>query len=200
MKILVFTDVHGDPKIIKKLIELSKKVDLMICCGDITYFSHKLDKILSIFNKTKKKLLIIPGNHESEQDIEKADKKYKYIININKKSYSINGLLFLGYGAGCFSIDDKEFENTTKKFKKLIKKDSKIILVTHAPIYNTKTDYLPWWTGKNKHRGNKSIRKFIEKYQPKFAFCGHFHENLGKKDKIKNTYVVNPGYGKIIVI
>lgn len=200
MKILVFTDIHGDKKLLKKIVELSKKVDLMVCCGDITNFGHDLDKILGILDKTGKRLLIITGNHETEASIKKACNKSDNVISIDRKPHYKGGFLFLGYGGGCFSMNDKVFESVGKKFNRLIKKDSKVILITHAPIYNTKTDYLPNYDGKNKHRGNKSLRKFIEKVKPKFVFCGHFHENFGKKDKIGESYIVNPGYGKIIVI
>ena len=200
MKILVFTDVHGNKELIKRLVILSQKVDLMVCCGDISNFGYKLDYILSVFNKTVKKLLIIPGNHESSKNIEMASKKYNNIINVHKKIYFIEDYLFLGYGGGGFSKEDKGFEEFIYKTKKVIKDNPKIILITHAPVYNTKTDYLPLWDGNDKHRGNNSIRRFVEKFNVKFAFCGHFHENLGKKDKIKESYIINPGFGKIIVI
>lgn len=38
MKILVFTDVHGVFTILKKIAKKSQKVDLLVCCGDISNF------------------------------------------------------------------------------------------------------------------------------------------------------------------
>ena len=42
------------------------------------------------------------------------------------------------------------------------------------------------------HVGSKSVRKFIEKYQPLIGLHGHIHESFAS-DKIGNTVVVNPG-------
>ena len=77
----------------------------------------------------------------------------------------------------------------------MIKKENKIILVTHAPPYKTKIDEI--W---GEHAGNKSIRKFIEQTKPVLAVSGHLHECVGG-DMIRKTRVINPGYkGKVIVL
>ena len=107
-----------------------------------------------------------------------------------------DGHLFMGYGGGGFGFTDKNFEKIAERFKRLIREDDKVILVTHAPPYGTKTDKI----GKE-HCGNKSIRKFIEKEKPDLAICGHIHECAGKEDKIGKTKIVNPGWkGKILEI
>ncbi len=70
-------------------------------------------------------------------------------------------------------------------------------MLSHAPVYGTKLDYLEGLG----HRGNKSLRKVILDIKPKIALCGHLHENAGKIDKAGITIVLNPGpLGKIIEI
>jgi hypothetical protein len=200
MKILCFVDIHGNIESLKKLVERAKKddIDLVICAGDISVFGDKLGKLIEICSKIKKPFLIIHGNHESEEEISKACRPFNNCINIHKAGFSGADFTVLGYGGGGFSKIDKKFEKVSKVFKKIIKEKGKekIILVTHAPPYNTKVDMI----GKNPV-GNKSIRDFITEVKPDLVICGHLHENAGKQDKIGKTLVINPGYkGKIITL
>ncbi len=67
MKILAAGDIHGDTILAKKLATRAKKekVDLVILCGDLTHFEQSTENIIGPFVKNNKKVLIIPGNHES---------------------------------------------------------------------------------------------------------------------------------------
>jgi Icc-related predicted phosphoesterase len=198
MKILAFVDSHGNVTALKKLVERAKKqdIDLVICAGDISVFGDKLKKLISLFKNIKKPFVIIPGNHEDNSEVTKACKPFQNCVNIHKKAFRGKGSVIFGYGGGGFSLVDKKFEKIAEKFKTKIKNKEKVILVTHAPPYNTKVDKI----GKNPV-GNKSIRKFILEAKPHLAICGHLHENAGKIDTIGRTKVVNPGYkGKIIEI
>ncbi len=47
-----------------------------------------------------------------------------------------------------------------------------------------------WW---GKHAGSKMILEYIKRYKPKYVFCGHIHEAVGKA-KIGKTEVYNLGY------
>lgn len=200
MKLLAFVDIHGSLKAIKKIAEKAKKSkpDLLICAGDLTIFEQGLDYLLHRLDKIGLPLLIIHGNHELDNDLKKVCSLFKNPVFLHKKSYEAKDCLFLGYGGGGFSLVDREFIKTAKKFEEKIKKNKnkKIILVTHAPPYNTKVDMIM-----EQHCGNKSIRQFITKVKPDLVITGHLHENAGKEDKVGKTKIVNPGpFGKIIKI
>ncbi|MBS3101155.1 metallophosphoesterase [Candidatus Woesearchaeota archaeon] len=201
MKILAFTDIHGSLTALRRIQQKvkSQKPDLLVCAGDVSIFEHGIAGVLRRLNKLNKKIIIIHGNHEDIHTFAKLAKIFKNIIFIHRSSYTENGVLFIGYGGGGFSIVDKGFEKTAKeKFKDIIKNhhDKKIILITHAPPYKTRLDKLI-----QGHCGNKSIRHFVEKNKVDLLICGHLHENFGKEDKIKRTKIINPGpFGKIIVI
>ena len=201
MKILAFTDIHGSLTALRRIQQKvkSQKPDLLVCAGDVSIFEHGIAGVLRRLNKLNKKIIIIHGNHEDIHTFATLAKIFKNIIFIHRSSYTENGVLFIGYGGGGFSIVDKGFEKTAKeKFKDIIKNhhDKKIILITHAPPYKTRLDKLI-----QGHCGNKSIRHFVEKNKVDLLICGHLHENFGKEDKIKRTKIINPGpFGKIIVI
>ena len=200
MKILTFVDLHGNIGSLRKIVERGKKddIDLVICAGDISVFGDKLNKLVEMCSKMKKPFLMIHGNHESEEEIDKACRPFETCVNIHRAGFSGPDFTVLGYGGGGFNKVDKGFEKAAKIFKKILKQRQghKIILVTHAPPYNTAVDRI----GKNPV-GNKSIREFIVSAKPDLVICGHLHENAGKKDKIGKTLVINPGYkGKIIAL
>ena len=200
MKILAFTDIHLSTIALNKIKSKIKNQnpDLLVCAGDLSIFEEGLGIILNKLSKLKKKVLLIHGNHETDIVMRKLCKKYGNLVFIHKGYYKYNNHIFLGYGGSGFSLREPGFYIIGKKFRKLIKKnhDKKIIFITHAPPYGTKADLIV-----GEHCGNKTFRDFIMKNKVDLHICGHLHENFGKKDKLKNTEIINPGpYGKIIKI
>ncbi|MDP7179688.1 MAG: metallophosphoesterase [Candidatus Woesearchaeota archaeon] len=200
MKILAFTDTHGSMKAMKEIAEkaVKEKVDLLVCAGDVSIFEQGLEYLLQRFDKIGIPMLIIPGNHETEEELEKVSSKFENINHIQGKHYERDDVLFFGYGGGGFSIVDPDFVKKGKEFEEKIKKSGvkKVVLVTHAPPHNTKIDRLS-----KESVGNKSIRQFIDKVKPVLVISGHLHENAGKEDKVGKTKVINPGpFGKVLNI
>ncbi len=194
MRLLLFTDLHGSEKNIKKLKKKLKNIDAVVCAGDVSIFEEDLRKLLSKLNSFKVPVIMVHGNHEDKSNLEKACSKFKNIKFLHNKTESLDDIIFLGYGGGGFAKKDSKFEKSMKKFRDL--KGKKFVLVTHAPPYATKLDELM-----EGHCGSASIRKFIERFKPELAICGHIHENSGKTDHIGKTKIINPGYlGKIIRI
>ena len=66
LKILAAGDIHGDNKLTRRLAERADKenVDLVILAGDIT---SPIDtkNLIKPFKDKGKKVLLIPGNHDS---------------------------------------------------------------------------------------------------------------------------------------
>jgi hypothetical protein len=197
MKILAFVDLHGNKKALEKIIHRANKkdIEMVVCAGDFTIFGQGEEIILSKLNRIGKPVLFVHGNHEDDDILRKRCYLLKNCYFIHKNKFRKNSYLFIGWGGGGFSFRDREFEEHLKKFKHLIKKDDKVILVTHAPPYKTKIDNIM-----GEHAGNKSIRKFIEEVKPLLVISGHLHECVGY-DKIGRTLVINPGYkGRVIII
>ncbi len=200
MKILAIVDLHGSLKALKKLQKLvnKQKPDIIVCAGDISIFEQNIDYLIHRISRFKLPVLIIPGNHEEESALRKSCSLFKNVFCLHGKTYEHDGVLFLGWGGGGFSIRDKEFEKKTKEFRKEMEKFGKVVLVTHAPPYKTRLDRII-----EKSCGNKSIRNFIKENTKKIklAIAGHLHENAGTEDHIKETRVVNPGpFGKVLTI
>ena len=67
MKILAAGDIHSDPKLVRYLAEKAERenVDLVILCGDLTLAEQDTSYIVGPFRARGKRVLLVPGNHES---------------------------------------------------------------------------------------------------------------------------------------
>ncbi|MBU1199211.1 MAG: metallophosphoesterase family protein [Nanoarchaeota archaeon] len=195
MIILAFVDTHGDVNALKKLKKKSAKADLVICAGDMTIFEGHMSKMLKEIDSFNKPVLVLHGNHESEERLREACKKHNNLIYFHKDFYEKENILFVGYGGGGFALTDKEFEKFAEKIIKK-KEGKKLVMVFHGPPYGNKTDMIL-----GEHAGNKSYTKFIKEEKPMIVICGHLHENDGAQDKIGKTIVINAGHqGKLIEV
>lgn len=195
MKVLAFTDLHSSEPALKKIKNKLKKhkPDYILCAGDTAY-GREHGKTLKKINALKTPVILLPGNppHETITEVRKQCRKYKNIRFAHKKIIDLDGYKLIGHGGGGFYDReelDEDFEKFVKKNKTKLKGQN-IILLTHAPPYKTKLDYLDWF---KEHVGCASYKNFIKKYKPVLAISGHIHETFGKKQKIGKTLLYNPG-------
>ncbi len=189
MKILLIVDFHNQFNLMPELNKKAAQADIIIDAGDQTIFEHEIHKVLREYNKWGKPVLLIHGNHESEETLKKASKNYKNIQYIHGEIKKIKGITLFGWGGGGFSKHDYELENKIAELKKRIEKELKgpLIIVTHAPPYKTKLDDLGYPVG------NKTIKNLIKELKPDIAVSGHIHETAGRQDLIGKTKIINPG-------
>jgi Icc-related predicted phosphoesterase len=96
-----------------------------------------------------------------------------------------------------------DYRDSMKKAKKETDKAHRVltgfanldILVCHQPPYGIldKVNFPSapkHWQGK--HAGSKAVLDYVNKYHPRYVFCGHIHEGEGMK-KIGRTEVYNLG-------
>lgn len=184
MKVLVFTDFHNDYGLLPQLTKKAAEADVVVCAGDPTIFEHDLQGVLHSFNAWGKPVLMIHGNHENEESLRKACMRHKHILFVHGKETVINGVRFLCWGGGGFSLTDRGLERQLDSWKR---SEQPTILVTHAPPYKTTLDDI------GRPVGCRSVRKAIERLKPRYAISGHIHETAGAQDVIGETRLLNPG-------
>jgi len=200
LKILASGDIHGDTGLAERLAEKAKKenVDLIILCGDLTLGERSTSNLIGPFVKRKKKVVLIPGNHET---VATADFLAELYGAKNLHGYSVKykdvGLFGCG-GAniGLFQLGEKEIFNLLKKGFDKIRYLDKKIMITHVHPSGTKmekfTKIFP---------GSEGVKRAIDTFKPDILLCSHVHEAEGIEEKIGKTKVINVGRkGKIIEI
>ena len=199
MKILTAADFHGDIDAVKKLADKAYKenVDLVILCGDITS-GERTDNLIGPFLKKNKKVLMIPGNHDSFATADFLAELYG-IKNIHGMYVKYKDIGIVGCGGaniGLEQLSEDEIFNILKEGFEKIKGLKKKIMVTHVHPANTKmamlSNFVPPSTG---------VERAIKEFQPDILFCSHIHEAEGIEEKIGNTKIINVGKnGKIIEV
>ncbi len=188
-KILAVGDIHGDEGLVKKLAEQADKenVDMIILAGDLTLLEMSTKNLIGPFLKNNKKILTIPGNHESNETMNLLSEVYKGTRNIHGAYYKKGNIGIFGVGhadAGPFFIEEDEIEDLLKKSHEKIKDSKKKILVTHMHHQGGKSEF-------SGHKGSKAIADAIKKFKPDFLIHGHVHEAGGIYEKIGNTKIIN---------
>lgn len=198
MKILAFGDIHGDSRLAEKLAQQAEdeNVDLVVLCGDITYNDQPTVNLISPFVKRNKKVVLIPGNHES---VATADFLAQLYGAKNLHGYSITSgdVGFFGCGGaniGIHQLEEKEIFDLLKKGSDGLEEVRKKIMITHVHPEGTLmekfTKIFP---------GSKGVKKAIDELKPDILLCSHVHEAEGLEEMVGNTRVINVGReGKII--
>ncbi|MBT5021945.1 hypothetical protein HOK51_06995 [Candidatus Woesearchaeota archaeon] len=200
LKILASGDIHGDIDLVKKLAKQAEdeNVDLVVLCGDLTMAEQSTDNLIGPFVEKGKKVLLIPGNHETVATADFLAELYD-VKNLHGYSVKYKDVGLFGCGGaniGIHQLDEEEIHDLLKKSFKKIQYLKKKILVTHVHPAGTKMERLSHFVP-----GSTGVRKAIEELKPDIVFCSHIHEAEGLEEKIGDTIVINVGKkGKIIEI
>ena len=63
MKLLIFSDIHGDAAALSRLMGID--ADYYFCAGDLVNWARGLDAMGEIMKRRGDRVYVIPGNHES---------------------------------------------------------------------------------------------------------------------------------------
>ncbi len=200
MKILAFSDIHGDKSLAEKLAKQAadEDVDLVILCGDITQMEQGTEGIIGPFAARKKKVLLVPGNHETVATADFLAQLYG-MTNLHGYSVLYKDIGLFGCGGadmGPFPTDDNEIFDLLKKGHEQVKSAKKKIMVTHVHPKDTIIERFS-----NFFQGSDAVRKALDEFKPDIVLCGHVHEAEGIEEMVDGTRVINVGKkGKIITL
>ncbi len=162
-------------------------IDLIISCGDL-----KSEYLSFLVTMGRAPVLYVHGNHDGGYEQfppEGCD-------SIDGKLVTVKGLRILGLG-GCRLYSGGEHQYSEKQMRRRIRRlEWKLrraggvdILVTHAPARGLGDDDDP------AHLGFECVRKFIDRWQPRYHVHGHVHLRYGAhRERIMtsgNTTVIN---------
>jgi Icc-related predicted phosphoesterase len=189
MKVLVFSDIHGDLRTLRKL--LATEADYYFSAGDLVTWARGFERAGPILKERAGRVYVIPGNHESEADIARLCDEYG-LTNFHGQNATLGGHVIAGLGYSNKTPFHTPGEYTEEQMaEQLARFDalSPSIVVAHCPPYDTKLDE----AGSRQHIGSTSVRYFIERVQPAHFLCGHVHEAAGRSEQLGRTHAINVG-------
>jgi uncharacterized protein len=193
VKILIFSDIHGDLRAIERV--MAQPADLYIDAGDLATFRKGLDQCGEMLKPLGERLWVLPGNHETHQDTSALCQKFGFVdfhrqvrtLELPKSTTQWAGL---GYSnITPFKTPGEYSEEEIAKALAVFDGIQRLYLVVHFPPLGTKLDeYAP-----GKHAGSAALREWVERAQPAYLFCGHIHETAGLTDRLGATQCLNVG-------
>jgi Icc-related predicted phosphoesterase len=191
LRILAFSDIHGDKVLIDRLKERvrDEKIDVALCCGDITPIHGSTIDTARMIGDLGIRTLAVPGNFELPDNMRIACKENNW-TDLHGKYIEVKGYVFAGCGGGNISPFNTPYELTEDKFREMLDKISDIksgfIMLTHCPPYGVLDE-----ARAGMHLGSKAIADFIKDKKPLLHFCGHIHEQGGNEGVLGSSRVIN---------
>jgi hypothetical protein len=189
VKLLIFSDIHNDWKALDRLLAID--ADYYIAGGDQVTWAKGIDRAGEILAQRAGKMYVLPGNHESAEMVAAMCARHG-LHNFHEQHIQVGGWYVAGLGYSSPTPFNTPGEYTEQQIAERLSKFAELtplVLVCHAPPYGTALDRIR----PGLHAGSRSVREFIDKYQPEHFFCGHIHEAEGVAIRMGRTRAKNVG-------
>jgi Icc-related predicted phosphoesterase len=212
MRIIALGDPHGRlPKNLSSIIK-KKKIELIVCIGEVFPIIRSGnnagdadlksgEKILEKLNSYDIPVILFKGNMFFSKNWSKyfrqLIRKYKNIINkklakfkFKKKTFILFDMIYekhSHYYLPSYRINESKNKKRLMRLNNILNKNKDAILLSHAPPYKC-LDKIK----SGGYIGSKILLIAIKKNHPKLVLCGHIHEAKGKS-KIGKSEIYNLG-------
>ena len=183
MKIVAFSDIHGDN------IRNMPSADVFICAGDFSAHGSIADLVQfnTRLDKLQGRKIVVAGNHDwvCERNYSLAKSCFSPDVHfLQDEAIHIEGFLFYGtpwqplFLNWAFNLPEEQLK---EKFAKI--PDSVDVLITHCPPYGI-LDVVDGY-----HQGSPSLMERVMQIKPKYHIFGHIHEGYGKYEENGTTFL-----------
>jgi len=196
MRLLLFSDVHVSKSACRKLVEMSKDTDLVLCAGDIGALRRGIKKTIDYLTPIDKPTILVPGNAESYEELQEACKDWEQATVLHGNGVQNEGIDFYGVGGGIpvTPFGSWSYDFTEEEAESLLKDcPQDAVLISHSPPKGI-LDH----SSRGESLGSVTVRNFIDEKTPRLVVCGHIHESAGKIEEVGSTTVINAGPGGVI--
>ena len=197
MKLLLFSDVHGDLDACRDLVDRAADADVVVGAGDFCVARRNLAAPIETLSAIDTPTVLVPGNAETEDemDAQVSATGWDEAHVLHGDGVTIDGQSFFGIGGG---IPITPFGPWSYDFSEAEARDllaacpEGAVLVSHSPPKNAVDR-----DSKDQSLGSTAVRAAIEETRPVLTVCGHIHGSWGEAAEIGTTSVVNAGPGGI---
>ena len=95
MRVLVFSDIHGDTRALEKIV--AQPADIYVANGDLSTFGRGLDRCGEILAPMGERLWVLPGNHESHEESREFCRRFGF-VDFHRQVRRIGGTTWAGLG------------------------------------------------------------------------------------------------------
>ena len=193
MRIIAFSDLHGDLQSLTKITGVLQEFDLLLVAGDFTNFASAkvTGHMITLIAETGIPALYVAGNCDLVETVE----LYRSLdISLHGEGKIVNGVGFFGVGGSNPTPFNTPLEYSESDIRGMLNsgyrevKDANItVLVSHPPPKGVCDK-----TAGGVNAGSLAVKEFLQSHEVDLVVCGHIHE-AGGIEKIRGTAVVNTG-------
>lgn len=193
MKILIFSDIHGDIGAVERIA--AQPADVYIAAGDLGTFGRDLERPAEVLGPLGKRVWLLPGNHETHEQTRALCQKFGFVDfhrQVRRVESARGAIYFAGLGYSNvtpFNTPGEYSEEEIAQALAVFDGIRPLYLIVHFPPQGTKLDEF----AAGKHAGSPALRAWVEREQPEYLFCGHIHETAGLTDRLGATECRNVG-------
>lgn len=191
MRVLAFSDLHANAGAAAELTRAASEADLVIGAGDFCNMRRGLAEAMALLSGITRPMLIVPGNAESEAELQAAILPSPHITLLHGNGVKIDGVEFfgLGYGVPLTPFGDWSCDLTEAEAETMLSSCPEgAVMILHSPPQGV-VDRM----SSGRRIGSTAIHDAIERRRPRLALCGHVHESWGESGMIGETPVHNLG-------
>lgn len=199
VRILAFTDPHGEKKALREILALadSGRPDLIVCSGDVSFFGKECDTFLRDLGILRRTVYFVPGNHETPSVAKELTTFYPYLKDVSFGVVEDAGVRLSGLpGTDAFWPGARPADQLRAKAVGMGEPGDRtkpLVLLTHYPPSGTNVSGTSVITPDS--GGSRLVRQIVEALRPALVVCGHYHQDFGKEAHVGTTRIVNPGPG-----
>ncbi|WP_103027145.1 metallophosphoesterase family protein [Salinibacter altiplanensis] len=193
MKLLLFSDVHGDLDACRELVDRSSEADVVVGAGDFCQMRQNLQAPLDVLSAITTPTVLVPGNAETEDEIagQLSAIGWPEAHVLHGTGVLIDGQPFFGIGGGIpvTPFGPWSYDFSEEEARRLLADcPDGAVLVSHSPPKNAVDR-----DSKGQSLGSVAVREAVEATAPLLTVCGHIHGSWGHTATIGPTSVFNAG-------
>lgn len=195
-RLLLFSDLHVDLTAARRMVELSRKADIVVGAGDFARVRRDLQPCIEALRGIDQPALLVAGNNETTDELRTACAAWPAARVLHGEAATVAGVTFFGLGGGIpltpfgsWSYDFSEEQAAAL----LAACPPGCVLISHSPPRGAVDA-----DGAGRSLGSAAVRAAIARARPRLVVCGHIHASAGRQADLDGVPVVNAGPGGML--
>jgi Icc-related predicted phosphoesterase len=195
MRLLCVTDLHGEQRSLRCVLDDAGPADAVLLGGDLTHFGtpNQAEALVAVTQAHCPVVWAVAGNCDSAA----IDERLAQLgVGLFGRGVVYEGVGFCGLSAmppwqrHMYELTEEELRQALDAGNAQAARGKYQVVLSHAPPRDCRLDR----TRSGEHVGSSALREFITHRQPSLVVCGHIHEARGI-EQLGATTVVNCGTG-----
>lgn len=193
MRILAFSDLHGDAEAARRIVVASAAADVVVGAGDFGIRGEGAAETIRLLASCRVPVVLVHGNHDDPGETLAVCERHAGLHYLHGGVLELAGMNFFGLGGEIPARSDAPWNATESEevaADLLEAVPPGCVLVTHTPplgVADLQRD--------GSHEGSVAIRDAIRLRRPALCLCGHIHHAWGTSGRVGGTPVHNLGPG-----